>query len=172
MQHHWRVEKIISLEEAGKKSEEAKKNGRKVITVNGTFDLLHAGHLDLLEEAKQHGDILIVGINSDASVKEGKGDGRPYVGERERAAMLAALACVDYVVIIDAPYNGGVPKVLLETVKPTLHANGSEYGAPETWMEWPAMQAVGAAGYVVQRRPGLATTDLVERIQKNRFDFT
>ncbi len=166
MQHHWRVEKIISLEEAGKKSEEAKKSGKKVITVNGTFDLLHAGHLDLLEESKQQGDLLIVGINSDVSVKEGKGEGRPYVPEQGRAAMLAALACVDYVVIIDAPYNGGVPKTLLEAVKPALHANGSEYGAPETWIEWPVMQVVGAAGYTVQRRPGLATTELIERIRK------
>lgn len=166
MQHHWRVEKIISLEEAGKKAAELQLDGKKIITVNGTFDLLHAGHLDLLEEAKQRGDVLIVGINSDASVKEGKGEGRPYVGEQERAAMLAALMCVDYVVIIDAPYNGGVPKVLLETVKPAVHANGSEYGAPQTWIEWPAMQAVGAQGHVVQRRPGLATTDLVEKIRK------
>lgn len=166
MQHHWRVEKIISLEEAGKRAAEFKAAGKKVITVNGTFDLLHAGHLDLLEEAKQQGDVLIVGINSDTSVKEGKGEDRPYVPEQERAAMLAALACVDYVVIIDAPYNGGVPKALLEAVKPVMHANGSEYGAPETWIEWPAMQAVGAAGYTVQRRPGLATTELIARIRK------
>lgn len=165
MEHHWRVEKIISLEEAGKKSAEVKAAGKKVITVNGSFDLLHAGHLDLLEEAKQQGDVLVVGINSDKSVKEGKGEGRPYVGEQERAAMLAALACVDYVVIIDAPYNGGVPKALLEAVKPAMHANGSEYGVPETWVEWPVMQAVGAAGYTVQRRPGLATTELLKRIR-------
>lgn len=165
MQHHWRMGKIISLEEAGKKSGEVKAAGKKVITVNGTFDLLHAGHLDLLEEAKQQGDLLIVGINSDASVKEGKGEGRPYVSEKERAAMLAALMCVDYVVIIDAPYNGGVPKALLEAVGPALHANGSEYGVPETWIEWPAMQAVGAQGYTVQRRPGLATTELLKRIR-------
>lgn len=165
MQHHWRMEKIISLEEVGKKATELKGAGKKVVTVNGVFDLLHVGHLDLLEEAKQQGDMLFVGINSDKSVTEGKGAGRPYVREQERAVMLAALACVDYVVIINASYNGGVPKALIAAVKPAVHVNGSEYGAPETWAEWPAMQAVGVQGYTVQRRPGLATTELLTRIR-------
>lgn len=166
MQHHWRREKILTITEAKEKAAELKLVGRKIITVNGTFDLLHAGHLDLLEEAKQQGDVLVVGINSDLSVRAGKGEGRPYIPEQERAALLAALACVDYVVIIDAPYNGGVPKALLEAVKPVVHVNGSEYGAPETWVEYAVMRAVGAVGYTVQRRPGLATTELIKRIQQ------
>lgn len=164
MKHHWRYEKILSLDAAAAKAAELKAAGKKVVTVNGSFDLLHAGHLDMLEEAKQQGDVLFVGINSDASISNKKGAARPIIGEQERAAMLAALTCVDYVVIIDAPYDD-VQNILLRAVKPTVHANGAEYGQPESWVEWPVMQEVGAVGYAVARRPGLATSDIVKRIQ-------
>lgn len=164
MQHHWHYEKMLSLEEAAQKAEELKAAGKKVVTVNGSFDLLHAGHLDMLEEAKQQGDVLFLGINSDTSIRNEKGSGRPIIGEQERAAMLAALICVDYVVIIDAPYDD-MQNALLRAIVPAIHANGAEYGAPENWVEWPVMQEVGAQGYSVQRRPGLATSDIVEKIK-------
>ena len=154
MKHHWRYDKILTLEQAAQKAEELRAQGKKIITANGGFDILHAGHLDLLEEAKQQGDILMIGLNSDASLKEGKGESRPLVGEQERAALLAALACVDYVIIIDAPYHGGVPDRLLRAVKPTMHANGAEYGPSDKWIEWPTMHELGIAGYSVERRPG------------------
>ncbi|MDD5110302.1 MAG: adenylyltransferase/cytidyltransferase family protein [Patescibacteria group bacterium] len=163
--HHWRTEKIITLKTARERAAQLNRDGRRVVTVNGSFDLLHAGHLDLLEEARLQGDVLFVGLNSDASVREGKGGSRPIIPESERAAMLAALACVDYVVPIDAPY-AELPARLLDAVKPDVHVNGSEYGAPETWVEWPAMRAVGAVGHTVSRRPGLATTDIVSRIKR------
>ena len=165
MEHHWRTDKIIPLDEAQQKAAELKRAGKKVVTANGTFDLLHAGHVDLLEEAKQQGDVLFLGINSDTSVREKKGESRPYVPEHERAAMLAALACVDYVIVIDAPYDGGVTTALLNAIQPNIHVNGSEYGAPQTWIEWPIMQKVGASAHTVQRRPGLATTDLINKIR-------
>lgn len=132
--------------------------------MNGSFDLLHAGHLDFLEEARQQGDILFVGVNSDTSVTEGKGVGRPIIGEEERAAMLAALECVDFVVIIDKPYDE-VQDEILHLVAPDVHVNGAEYGPVEGWREWPVMQEVGASGYGVERRPNLATSDIVKRIK-------
>src|SRR5687767_2126192 len=131
MKHHWRYEKILTFEVATQKAAELREQGKKIVTANGAFDLLHAGHLDLLEEAKQQGDVLFIGINSDTSVKEGKGSTRPFIGEQERAAMLAALVCVDYVVIIDAPYNGGVPNQLIKSLKPHIHVNGAEYGTSD-----------------------------------------
>lgn len=164
MQHHWRYDKIISLEDAAQKAQELKAAGKKIVTVNGSFDLLHAGHLDMLEEAKQQGDALFLGINSDTSIRNEKGETRPIIGEQERAAMLAALMCVDYVVIINAPYDD-MQNVLLRAIKPSIHANGAEYGAPEKWIEWPAMQEVGAQGHSVERRPGLATSDIVKKIK-------
>ena len=163
---NWRVEKIKTLEEAGEIAGKLKGEGRKIVTVNGSFDILHAGHLDQLEEAKKQGDVLFVGINSDASVREKKGESRPYVPQEARAAMLAALQCVDYVSIVDASY-GDVPQVLIRTVKPDVHVNGPDYGPLETWLEWPVMQEVGAKGYVMGRRNDFSTSDLISKIRND-----
>lgn len=164
MQHHFRKDKIVSLDTAASLAEAAKKAGKKVVTVNGSFDLVHMGHVDILEEAKQQGDVLFVGLNSDASVRDGKGKDRPFISQEERAGMLAALACVDYVTVVDTPYNE-LPFVFLRAIKPHIHVNGSEYGDPTQWIEWPAMQEVGAEGHTVARRPGFATSDLVKKIK-------
>ncbi|MDP3996933.1 MAG: adenylyltransferase/cytidyltransferase family protein [Candidatus Andersenbacteria bacterium] len=163
--HNWRYDKILSLEEGGRRAEELRVSGKKIVTVNGSFDLLHAGHLDFLEEAKRQGDVLFIGLNSDKSVREGKGESRPYIPEDERAAMLAALESVDYVVIVDRLYDE-VAQTLIRLIKPQVHVNGSEYGEPETWIEWPVMEEVGAQGYTVKRRPGLATSDIVKKIKE------
>jgi len=162
--HHWRTNKILALTDASKKMADLRKEGKIVVTVNGSFDLLHAGHLDMLEEAKQQGDVLCIGLNSDQSIQKAKGPDRPYVPAQQRAALLAALTCVDYVSIIDAPYEE-LPLFLIRAIKPNIHVNGSEYGSPETWVEWPAMQEVGAKGYIVSRRPGLATSDIIKNIK-------
>jgi len=162
---NWRMDKVKTLEAAAKIAEDLKKQGKKVVTVNGSFDILHAGHLDQLEEAKRQGDVLFVGLNSDTSVREGKGKDRPYFPEQARAAMVAALICVDYVVTIDAPYGGGVPQALVRALKPHVHVNGPDYGAPETWVEWEAMQEVGATGYTTPRRNTLSTTRLIAKIR-------
>lgn len=165
MKHHWRTNKILPPDKTRDKASALKDAGKKLVTLNGVFDILHAGHLDMLEEAKQQGDVLFVGMNSDASVIDGKGEKRPFIPEKERAAMLAALVCVDYVIIIDAPYNE-VQNELLRTIKPHVHVNGSEYGPPETWLEWPIMQEHDVKPYIVQRREGLATSDIIDRIRK------
>jgi len=164
--HHWRYDKILTIEQAVRLAEKLRSEEKKIVTTNGSFDLLHAGHLDMLEESKEQGDVLFVGLNSDASVKDGKGDSRPYIPELERAAMLAALTCVDYVVIIDAPYKE-VHNVLIRGVKPHVHSNGEEYGQPEEWADWTAMQEVGAKGHVVARREGLATSAIIAKIQQD-----
>jgi D-glycero-beta-D-manno-heptose 1-phosphate adenylyltransferase len=164
LKHNWRFEKILTIDEAKKKALELKEQGKKLVTTNGVFDIMHAGHLDALEEYKKQGDVLFIGLNSDKSVKEGKGEDRPYIPEMERAAMLAALACVDYVVIIDALYTE-VQDVLLRTVRPDIHGNLDEYGEPDNWIEWPVMQEVGAEGYTCKRRAGLSTSDIIQKIK-------
>lgn len=164
LEHHWRVEKILSLEEAAQKAAELKTLGKKIVTVNGSFDILHAGHLDMLEESKMQGDVMFVGVNSDMSIKDEKGGERPFIGEQERMAMLAALACVDYVVLVDDTYRD-VPAVFIRAIKPNIHSNGAEYGPVKEWVEKPAMDEVGATGYSVARRPGLATSDIIEKIR-------
>jgi D-glycero-beta-D-manno-heptose 1-phosphate adenylyltransferase len=165
---NWRTEKMLTVEQAAAKAAEFRAAGKKLVTVNGSFDILHAGHLDQLEEAKQQGDVLFIGINSDASVKDGKGPTRPFITEQARAAMLAALACTDYVIIIDAPYNK-VQDILIDTVQPSVHVNGPDYGKPETWIEWPVMQKYGTAGYACKVRNQLSTTALVQKIRDEKI---
>lgn len=162
---NWRTDKVISLDEAASRAAEWRSQGKRLVTVNGAFDILHAGHLDQLEEAKKQGDILFVGINSDQSIKGYKGKDRPFFPEEARAAMLAALSCVDYVMIIDEEAEN-VPKKLIRTVRPNVHANGEEYGKFEQWIEWLDMQAVGAEGYVIRKRNDFSTSGLVDKIKK------
>ena len=95
------MKNLIDREEAGKFTAEIKKLGKKIVFTNGVFDILHVGHLTYLEEAKSFGDILIVGVNSDSSVKVNKGDKRPINSEIDRAKMILGLKPVDYVVIFD-----------------------------------------------------------------------
>ena len=97
--------------------------GKTIVLANGCFDLIHAGHIRYLREAKKRGDILVVALNSDASVRKLKGRGRPILPERERAEILASFSDVDYLIIFDEP---NVEKILL-ALKPDVHAKGSDY---------------------------------------------
>ena len=97
--------------------------GLKVVFGNGCFDLIHVGHIRYLQGAKALGDILVVGINDDASVNALKGEGRPWQPQQERAEVIASMECVDYVVIFDAPTVAG----LLVALKPDIHAKGTDY---------------------------------------------
>ena len=102
---------------------EERARGLKIVLANGGFDLIHAGHIRYLHSAKKEGDILIVALNSDASLRGLKGSGRPILPQRERAEILSALADVDHVVIFNEPDVGRI----LRTLKPDVHAKGSDY---------------------------------------------
>jgi D-beta-D-heptose 7-phosphate kinase/D-beta-D-heptose 1-phosphate adenosyltransferase len=132
--------------------------GRRIVTINGSFDLLHAGHLYILEEAKAQGDVLIVGLNSDASVKRYKSKDRPIIPENERAKMLLGLRCVDYVHVFDED----APMAFLEEVKPQVHVNGSEYG--ENCIEAPTVLRYNGRIHIVKKIPGLSTSQILRRI--------
>jgi rfaE bifunctional protein nucleotidyltransferase chain/domain len=98
-------------------------HGKKTVLANGCFDILHVGHVRYLESARQLGDTLVVAINSDRSARELKGPGRPILDERERAALVSALRCVDHVVVFDEP---DVSRIL-DALRPAVHAKGSDY---------------------------------------------
>ncbi len=139
---------------------EAKGNGRRVVFTNGCFDLLHPGHLRTLERARAMGDLLVVAINSDRSVRELKGVGRPILPEAERAEILAALAAVDYVTIFDEP----TPQKLIARLLPDVLVKGSDWGEGEIV----GREEVEAAGGRVERlafEPGYSTTDILSRIR-------
>ena len=152
---------IWSLHEAILRFGPGKRNGRRVVFTNGCFDLLHPGHIETLEKARGLGDVLIVGINSDRSVRELKGPGRPILPERERAELLAALGCVDGVVI----YDEVTPRETIAGLLPDVLVKGGD---------WPDDQIVGreevekAGGRVVSVPvvAGYSTTALVEKIRR------
>ena len=134
--------------------------GKRIVTINGGFDILHNGHLHILKEARQCGDVLIVGLNSDSSVKSHKGSNRPIVSETHRAEMLLALRVVDYVHIFDE----ADPIAFLKAVSPNVHVNGSEYG--ENCIESETVRQGGGEIHIVNRIPNLSTSLLVDALKR------
>ncbi len=137
--------------------------GKKIVLANGCFDLLHVGHVRYLVAAKALGDILVVAINSDASVRQLKGAGRPIMNQDERAEIIAALACVDFVVIFDEP---NVINVIQE-LKPAIQAKGTDY--TETSVpEREIVQSFGGCVRIVGDPKNHATTDFIRMIAEHR----
>ncbi len=154
--NEWR---LLGREHLAPLSAALRAQGKKIVTINGSFDLLHAGHVHILEEARRQGDILMVGLNSDASVRGYKGEGRPLVPEAERARMLLALRAVDYVHI----FPESEPMPFLAEIRPHVHVNGSEYG-PDC-IEAPLIKKIGGRLHIVEKIPGLSTSNLVGKIR-------
>lgn len=150
--------KITTLRgiESVHKAERRKK--RKVVAISGSMDLLHAGHVWAIGEAKKQGDILVVLINSDVSVKMYKGPNRPIVPEKERAMMVASLECVDYVVLFDE-IN---PITALHTIQPDVYCNSSEWG--KDCVERSVVESYGGTVRVLPRTGGPSTTDILNRL--------
>lgn len=152
---------VDTLEELVKIRDILRHEGKKVVTTNGVFDILHAGHVKALRESKEQGDVLIVGINSDACVKRLKGDSRPLVSENDRAYMLDALDCVDYVFMFDEDD----PREFLNALKPDVHTNSEEYG--EDCIEAEVVKENGGKIYLIKKIPGLSTSELIEKIKND-----
>ncbi|MGB8952451.1 MAG: adenylyltransferase/cytidyltransferase family protein [Candidatus Aminicenantales bacterium] len=117
------MKKLKTLSQLQKIISQERRKGRKIVLANGGFDLIHAGHIRYLKEAKRKGDFLVVALNSDASVRRLKGKGRPILPARERAEILSSFSDVDYLILFDEPT---VEKILL-SLKPDVHAKGSDY---------------------------------------------
>lgn len=131
-----------------------------VVFTNGVFDLLHPGHVDVLTAARAEGDVLVVGVNSDASVRRLKGPARPVRGEAERAVLLAALECVDAVVVFDED----TPRELVGALLPDVIVKGGDY-APETVVGADVVTARGGRVVIVPITPGHSTTSTIERVR-------
>lgn len=115
--------KIISYDELLRLVEKERKNNKKIVWTNGCFDILHAGHVRYLKQAKEQGDILILGLNSDSSVRKLKGEGRPFQNQDDRAEILSEFPFIDYIMIFDEP---NVEKYL-KTLKPDVYVKGGDY---------------------------------------------
>jgi D-beta-D-heptose 7-phosphate kinase/D-beta-D-heptose 1-phosphate adenosyltransferase len=136
-----------------------KGRGRNVVFTNGCFDLLHAGHVKYLQKARTFGDLLVLGLNSDASVRRLKGDKRPLIDQEERAHLLAALDCIDYLVIFDED----TPLRLIETLRPAVLVKGGDY-TPDAVVGRELVESYGGRVELVQFVDGKSTTGIIEKI--------
>jgi len=152
-------EKIYPRDPLAEILHSAKAQGKVVVTTNGCFDVLHVGHLRYLQAARQLGDLLVVGVNSDDSVRALKGKNRPLVPEDERAEMLAGLECVDYVTI----FSELNPIPLLSVLQPNIHVKGGDYTIAQV-IEREVVEANGGRVIVGLNVPGKSTTDLIQTI--------
>ena len=151
---------IVDREFGKKLVEELKKQNKTVVFTNGCFDILHVGHLRYLNEAKRQGDVLIVGVNSDASVKRIKGESRPINSEKDRAEMLCGLKAVDYTVI----FEEDTPEELIATLKPSIHVKGGDY-KKEDLPETKIVESYGGEVRILSFVEGKSTTNIVKKIQ-------
>lgn len=151
--------KIVPLEELGALREQLASQHKKVVFTNGCFDLMHVGHLRYLREARRQGDLLIVGVNSDESTRRIKGPGRPLMAQEDRAEILAALECVDYVVI----FRELTAERLVRELRPDVYAKGGNYRVEEL-PEAKVVAEYGGQVYLTSFTPGRSTTDLLSAV--------
>lgn len=135
---------------------------KKVVFTNGCFDLVHQGHVDYLSKARDMGDILIIGLNSDASVKRLKGPSRPIIGQESRAILLAAFEFVDYVVFFDED----TPQQLIAAIQPDVLVKGGDYKI-DNIVGHEIVQVKGGQVVTIDFLPGFSTTDIVSKISQN-----
>src|SRR6202795_1097372 len=157
--------KIVARNALREKLAEHKRRGRRIVLANGCFDTLHVGHIRYLEGARREGDILVVGVNADSSVRNLKGPGRPVLDENARAQLVAALRCVDYVVLFAEPNV----EALLEDLRPDVHAKGTDYTA-ETVPERAVAERLGIRVAIVGDAKEHSTRELLDTIRKAAHD--
>jgi len=154
---------VLSLEEAKRRRTAARVLGRRFVFTNGCFDLIHPGHTELLRRARSFGDYLLVGLNSDRSVRALKGPNRPVQGELARAQVVAALASVDYVVLFDED----TPLRLIQEQVPDVLVKGGDY-TPATVVGRDVVEKAGGRVQVVPLIPGFSSSQITERIRQDR----
>ena len=153
--------KYKSVDDLSAMSAQARKAGRVVVFTNGCFDLVHRGHIHLLRQAKALGDLLIVGLNSDVSVKTIKGPDRPIMPEADRIELIAALEMVDYLVVYSEPD----PYQIIAAIKPNVLVKGGDWSVDEI-VGADVVEQNGGRVAVVPYLPGFSTTQIIERIRK------
>lgn len=156
----WLEKKLIEPEHLEKKIADLRARHLTIATLNGSFDLMHAGHLYIIHEASKQADRLIVALNSDRSIQSYKSPERPIIPLDYRLQMMAALEFVDYVTFFEETD----PCALLAKIKPDVHVNGAEYGA--SCIEAETVKKAGGRLHLVERIPGLATSTIIEKIKK------
>jgi len=155
-----RAVQVVTVAEAVAAIERLRAAGKTVVFTNGVFDLLHVGHLRYLQQARALGDALIVGVNSDRSVRTNKGQGRPITPEAERAEILSALACVDGVVVFDED----TPHDIITALQPDVLVKGADWAA-DAIVGRDTVEARGGKVVRVNIEPGWSTTGIIQKIR-------
>ena len=155
--------RVLAQPDAAALAAEARADGRRVVFTNGVFDLLHPGHVRYLQDARALGDLLIVGLNADASVRRNKGPGRPITSQDDRAEILAALACVDAVTI----FSEDTPAEIIRLIQPDVLVKGADW-AEDRIVGRDTVEARGGRVVRVPVEQGYSTTAIVERIRSAR----
>jgi len=153
--------KIVSIEKAVNLVKDWKKHGKKVVFSNGCFDILHAGHVEYLEKAKILGDYLVIGLNTDDSVRRIKGPLRPIVNENHRSTLLSSLACIDLVVF----FNEDTPYELIRTLLPDILVKGKDYDISNIVGADIVLQHGGRVE-TIELTEGLSTTSIIKKIKQ------
>jgi rfaE bifunctional protein nucleotidyltransferase chain/domain len=154
------LQKYITRSDLEKKVAEIRSSGKSIVTLNGSFDLLHAGHLEMIYQASLQGDVLIVALNSDDSIKKYKSPTRPIIPLEYRMQMMAALEMVGFV----TSFEETDPIAILEIIRPDVHANGSEYG--ENCIESEVIKRHGGRVHIISLVPGLSTSNIIKKIKE------
>ena len=152
--------RIVSQEELISLLGRASRGARKVVFTNGCFDLLHPGHIRSLEAARSLGDVLVVGLNRDASIRQMKGDARPVIAESERAELLAALEAVDFVVL----FGEATPRDIISRLLPDVLVKGADWGSGEI-VGREEVETAGGRVISVPLEPGYSTTSILQKIR-------
>ena len=156
----WRLNSIWPVDLLARCLSGHRRAGHRVVLTNGSFDVLHRGHVECLQQAASLGDVLVVGVHSDESVRKLKGTGHPMIPAGDRAAIVAAIGCVEYVTVFD----GDSVTDLVEAVRPDLYVKGGDHDA-DTLSERLAVEIYGGRVTTVGYLPGRSTAGLVERIR-------
>jgi rfaE bifunctional protein nucleotidyltransferase chain/domain len=154
-----KVSKRVTIEEMAEIAARLQDAGGKAVFTNGVFDILHAGHVRYLAEARALGDMLIVAVNTDESVRRIKGPLRPIISEDERAELLAALSVVDHVLLFDTP----TPVPAIEQIRPLIYVKGGDYKIADL-PEAPVVAAYGGEVKVLSLFEGLSTTNIIKKV--------
>lgn len=151
---------VVRREDLFALGEKLRAEGKTIVSTNGCFDILHVGHCRILQQSKALGDVLVVGLNADASVRRLKGPERPINQEDDRAELLAALEAVDYVTI----FGEDTPVEFLKELRPHIHVKGADY-KPSDLAETPVVESFGGRVEILKLVPGRSTTNLVSKIR-------
>lgn len=154
------MSKVISLKNSGHFFSDLKSRGNKIVFTNGCFDLLHPGHIDYLSKAKKMGDVLVVGLNADISIKLLKGEKRPINNLAFRSTMLSALSCVDYIV----PFEDETPAALIEVIAPQVLVKGGDYEITNI-VGAKFVQKTGGEVTVIPFLDGYSSSSIISKIQ-------